>query len=208
MPKYQHGRPFDIIRTIKDMQLATKQLQSRSTPTSHDVSTDTGVYTNSNLTGTQALSILWTIPAYDPIVGTCYEIEVPYTGTVEGNALTLWTLLDGSTIAGNSVSGTLLTVGSTFNGVVRGKLQVTALTDSSGNIGTANVWLDGGFGISGTRASSNNVYLSAVSVSIAFDSTISHTFQLGTVWGAATAGQTISGYGSKFARSGPLLDGI
>jgi hypothetical protein len=172
------------------------------------VQTDTATHTNAN-GGTMVVSATWTIPAGNAQAGTVYEIEVPYSGLWESAGTATLTFgisvngAGGGSLLANAVVGSSFFPASTnFNGTVTGKLAVVTL----GVSGTANFFLNGGIGISGTRSSgsnSNASYLSGVNAGQAFNSSASNTITISSTWSASVTSQTVSGYGSKFTRSGP-----
>ena len=165
------------------------------------IQTDTSSNTNGN-NATQPVTASWSIPANDAQVGTIYEVEVPFDGTFETTTLALEGYLDASVHASSTIGASFFTAGQTFNGTARIKLQVTA----TGAGGSCVMALDGGLGLAGNRSSganSNSTYLSSNAVTVAFDTTVSHTLAVAASWGGVAAGQTITGHGSKFTRSGP-----
>jgi hypothetical protein len=218
MPKYQKAKPFDIVRTIKDMQTSVKQLQVRSTgpsPMPNPLVTlasgftgyamltnmDVAAHTNAN-NGTQPISEVWNIPANDASVSTEYAIEVPFSGVFENQTLTFEAEVDGTGVAPNGIGASFFSSGQAFNGAIRVRIVI----ETTGAGGSATVVTDGEIGIASSRSSgvnNNNGVLGATSSPITFDTTSSHTLQVVTVWGGSTASQTITGVWNKYIRSGP-----
>lgn len=165
--------------------------------------TDTSSNTNAN-NGTQLLTKNWTIPAYDAQAGTVYEIEAPYNGTFENQTLGFKPNLSGvaqATSGGDTIGGGFFSSGTGFDGTVRLKMVVTAI----GSSGTVNLFINGGIGNSGTRSSGTNnlnAYLSSQATAVAFNTTVSNTLSIDSVWGGSTASQTVTGHGSTFTRRG------
>lgn len=165
--------------------------------------TSTTPQTNAN-NGTQLLSNTWTIPAYDALAGTTYEIEVAYNGTFENQTLGFKPSLNGSTVTtsgGDTIGSGFFTTGAGFDGTVKLKMMVTAV----GSSGTVNLFISGGIGNSGARSSGTNslsAFLSSQATAVAFNTTVSNTLAIDSVWGGSTASQTVSGHGSTFSRWG------
>lgn len=165
--------------------------------------TDTSTNANAN-NGTQLLTKAWTIPAYDALAGTVYEIEVPYSGTFETATLGFKPNLNGTaeaTSGGDTIGSGFFTAGTGFDGTVKLKMVVTAV----GSSGTVNLFLDGGIGNNGTRSSGTNsvaTYLSSQATAIAFNTTVSNTLAVDSVWGSSVASQSVTGFGSTFTRRG------
>lgn len=162
---------------------------------------DTTQHTNAN-NGTQLISTAWTIPADDLQVGTIYMVETLFTGTFENQTLTWNSRFDSTDRAGVTIGSGFFTSGTGFNGYIRVYVQCL----STGSNGTAVQWCEGGVGVAGTRSSgtnNNNAFLSSnLSVTFTVDTTASHTIAASAGWGGSTAGQTITGNGSKVTRSG------
>ena len=179
-------------------------LPSGLTGTLPVIQTDISTNTNAN-NGTQLLSVNWTIPAGDAQVGTVYEIEVPFNGTFETATLGFKPNLSGvtqTTSGGDTVGGAFFSAGQGFQGTVRLKMVVKTI----GGAGTVDLFIDGGLGFNGNRSSgtnNNDTTLNSQSIAMAFNTTISNTLSVNSVWGASVASQTITGRGSKFTRSGP-----
>jgi len=167
--------------------------------------TSIATHANANSTTPLQLTDAWTIPAYDAQPGTIYEVECPFSGLWEGEALTFEISVDGSSsgIADVTVGAVFLSSATTFAGTVRAKIQFTA-TGASGNF---TAFIDGTMGdlaanrISGS--SGNTVTLNGQGLTNALNTTTSHTIQLSTAWGAAATGQTVTGQGSTYTRKGP-----
>lgn len=168
------------------------------------VQTDTSVNPNANVIGAHQVTVAWTIDATDAQAGTVYEIEVPFDGTFENQTLTFSLSIDGSAtgLAQATIGAGFFPAGTSFNGTIRVKLQVI----TAGVSGTVKCFSDGGLGITGTRSSgvnNNDTYLSGRDLSQSLDTTVVHNIRVNTTWGGSTAGQVVTGYGSKFTRSGP-----
>ena len=165
------------------------------------VKTDVGTYTNANQATAQPLTVDCTIPANDANVGTIYELEVPWDALcVANNAIRFDLSIDNS--ATNTVEASFIPGAISPNGFVRVYIQVTA-TGSSGKI---NAFINGAL----SQNSSNATYTNSAGFAgtdrakgVAFDTTVSHTMRINSFWPASNASQTVSGYGSKFTRSGP-----
>ena len=101
------------------------------------------------------------------------------------------------------------TIGAAFFGLgaaVDGHIRARMLVRNTGAAGQVDFSVSGGVGLTGTRSSgtnNNNAYLSAVQANVAHDTTVSHTIAVYAVFGAAAAGQLITGHGSEFTRKGP-----
>lgn len=163
--------------------------------------TDTSTNANAN-NGTQLLTKAWTIPAYDALAGTVYEIEVPFSGTVE-NTHTLGFVpnFNGSSVAtsgGDTLSATFFGAATAFTGIVT--LIVQILTTGTG--GTCNFFIDGGLGQNAPQVSGTATFLTSQATGHAIDTTSSNTIAVNSVWGGSTAGQTVTGRGSTFTRRG------
>ena len=167
--------------------------------------TDASTNTNANVVAATKISVAWTYPAKDANVGTIYEIEVPWDATMEGNTLELGLSIDAAAGFTNNVtfSGAIVGAGVGLNGTIRVKVQVTAL--GSGTTGKINVFVDGTViqnGAAATFTNSTGFANGGRAKTVSFDTTVSHTFQVNSLWGASTAAQTVSGYGSTFTRKG------
>lgn len=169
------------------------------------VLTDTSVNTNAN-NGMAPVTVGWSIPANDPMVGTVYELWFPYSGTFENQTIGFKPGLNNAAVAtsgGDIVGSGFLTSGAGFAGQIRLKVQVTAV----GASGIAKMFLDGGLGANTTRSAgsnNNDAYLSSQNTSVAFNTTVANTIGVYAEWGGSTSGQTISGFGSTFTRIGQL----
>jgi len=207
MPRYQYAKPFDIIRTIKDMQQSVKQLQIQS-PGYNSVppnQTDIGTYTLGNVATTNTpLSFAWPIYANDSNPGTLYELEVPLVGTMGAvvHILTLGAQFDASGIVSIVPFGTVIVSAAShgFAGVV--KLKMMCMTN--GPSGTYNLDMTGGVG--DTTLNRGNSPGQAVVYghnATSLDTTIDHTVSLAGFWDVTSTGETVSGITSSFVRQGP-----
>lgn len=166
--------------------------------------TSSATHSNVNQAGATTITDTWTIPAGSMQLNSVYEIEVPFDGTFENQTLTFGISIDGSaTILAQSLIGaSFFSAGQGFNGEITVKMQVTA-TGPGGNV---KCFSKGGLGITGTRSSgvnNNDAYLSGRDLAVPLDTTIAHNIRVNTLWGATSAGQTLTGYGSTFRKSGP-----
>jgi Type VI secretion system/phage-baseplate injector OB domain len=167
------------------------------------VQTDVTTHTNTN-GGTEAISTVWSIPANDAQVGTVYELALPFSGETGSVAGQLgWQVAISGTAFGNTNIGPgFFSTLTQFNGDITATLQVTR----TGTTGTAILSLKGGVGINNTRSSgtnNNNAYLSSVTTISPFNTTINSTLTVQSVWASGSTAATITGFGSKFTRSGP-----
>ena len=165
-------------------------------------STDTTTPAAVNNTVAAAITAAYTISAKDSQAGTVYEIEVPFTGTTEGQTVQWGVLLDSTTRAGTTIGPAFFGLGTAVDGDIKAQMLVR----TAGAAGQVDFSVKGGVGLSGTRSSgtnNNDAYLSAVQANVAHDTTVSHTLAVYAVFGAAAAGQVITGHGSVFTRKGP-----
>jgi hypothetical protein len=169
------------------------------------VQTSTASHTNANAT-VQLLSATWTIPANDAQVGTLYEIWVPFSFT--SATTTLETLgfkpylnaAQVTTSNGDVIGATAQVANTVYSGKVRCTLQLL----TTGTSGTANVFIEGGYAQAGNlQASGSSNFLSSQATGITFNTTVSNTLAIVSVYTTASTGQTITGTGSKFTREGP-----
>lgn len=167
------------------------------------VQTDIATHTNANSAGVITISAAWTIPANDAQVGTIYELEVPFQAVMEGNSLELGLSVNGSTsfTTDNVISGSIVSAGAAVVGTIRVKVVVI----TTGSSGTFNSFIDGTITAQAQTLFTNSGSLSgnAVGIGTAFNTTVSNNIRVNSQWGTTAAGQTVSGYGSKFTRSGP-----
>lgn len=166
------------------------------------VITDTTTPAASNNTVAAAITASYTIPANDSKAGTVYEIEVPFNGTAEGQTIQWGVLLDSTSRSGTTIGSAFFSLGAAFDGHVKARMLVR----NTGAAGQVDFSVSGGVGLTGTRSSgtnNNNAYLSAVQANVAHDTTVSHTLAVYAVFGAAAAGQLVTGHGSVFTRKGP-----
>lgn len=165
------------------------------------VQADTGTYPNANQATVQPLSKAWTVPANDAQAGTVYEIEADWDAlTVAGNPLRLGLSVDGA--AANLIEASIVPGAVSPNGMVKAKVQV--LTTGAG--GTVNAFIMGTMTPNATNttpAASMGFSGTDRAKGVALDTTVAHTLTLHSFWPTSSATQTVSGYGSKFTRSGP-----
>lgn len=202
MPKYPYAKPYDFVREIIliRQQLKQTQILNSNNTNSSIVQVDTSVLTNGNLSGLIPITASWGIDANDG-VGTIYEVETSFSGTYENQTMTWSVAVDGAVAAFCAIGSGFFPSGTAFNGHIVAGLQVTSL----GPTGTITAYVKGGVGITATRSSAsvNATYLSGIATGITFDTTSPHTVSAGTQWTGSTAGQTITGFGSRYTRSGP-----
>jgi hypothetical protein len=166
---------------------------------------DTGTNTLGNSTSPVALTRTWNIPAGDAVASgtlcTIYEIETTLNGTVEAaSRLNLGVIIDGTfTLLAPIVPG--YAAGDNFTGTVRLKLEVTATGGIT--MGTWNEIMDGSIQDgTATRTPATSMAANGIRIGIAVDTTVTHNIAIGASWNAAIAGQTVTGYGSKYTRYG------
>lgn len=167
------------------------------------IQADATTGTNANLVGATVLSAIFTIPANNLKVGTVFTIEMPYQATMEAtNTLQLGLSIDGSTsfTTSDTISAAIVGAGIGVRGVMRVILQCT----STGVSGKINTFTDGTTGQAGATATfANRGALTGQALNVTFDTTASHTIRINSLWGGSTAGQTVSGFGSRCIREGP-----
>lgn len=165
--------------------------------------TDTTKLTNANGTGAFRISAIYNIADHDSQIGTIYEIEVPFSATMQGNTLELGLSIDGAVgfTVNNTISGAIVGAGIGINGNIRVKIQVTAI----GSGGFINAFTGGDVNQASqpTTFANSGGLAGNIAGAVAWDATVAHTIRVNSLWGAANAGQTVSGWGSKFTRSGP-----
>jgi hypothetical protein len=164
------------------------------------VQSDTGTNTNANQVSATRISAIYTIPAGVP-AGTEYELIVPWSATMESQTLQMGLSLDGSSSFSGSdtIGGAIVGAGVGLLGTIRVRLRIA----TAGAGGTADVFVDGVVGQSGANALfTNRGSLVGQDRGLSYDTTISHTMRVNTLWGAAAAGQTVSGFGSRNSRYG------
>jgi len=168
-----------------------------------NVQTDPGTYPNAN-NGTQPATKSWLIPANDAAVGTVYEIVTQVACTFESETIAFKPYLNSSVVttsSGDLTGAGSYTDGQVLVGTIRCRLQVI----TTGASGTANVFIDGGIGADTNRATGSNAnfeYLSSQATNLTFNTTAANTLAIATQFGASATGQTASGIGSTFTRSG------
>jgi hypothetical protein len=163
---------------------------------------DTSTNTNANGAGATKISAIWTIPANDAQAGTVYELEVPFSARMESQTLQLGLSIDGATSFAvlETIGGAIVSAGTGLLGNIRIRLQIL----TTGTSGTYNAFVDGVVGQSGANSLfTNRGSLVRQVLSGSINTTVNHTFRINSLWGASNASQTVSGYGSKFTRSGP-----
>lgn len=167
------------------------------------VQSDTSVGTNANVTGAHSLSAVYTIPANDLNNGAHYYIEMPFNATMESQNLTLGMSIDGATAftCNTVISGAIVGAGGSISGTIRVHLKSIV----GGTSGTVNAWTDGDVNTTSTPATFTNsgALNGNVDTGITLNTTVSHTIRINSLWAAAAAGQTVSGYGSECYRVGP-----
>jgi hypothetical protein len=167
--------------------------------------TDAATHSNSNA-GTQLLTKAWTIDANDASVGTVYEILVPFNAQYESETIQLRPQLNGSNTSGDSggdITGSASwSAGAGLTGWAR--LFVQIITTGTG--GTANFFWEAHLGLNSTRSTGTNtnfMNLSAQNTGVTFNTTVSNTISLVSIFGASAASQFVTGEGSTFTRKGP-----
>lgn len=164
--------------------------------------TDTTTRVNSNQSAATPISVAWTIPAWDALPGTLYEIAVPFTVTMESQTLQLGLSVDGSSsfAASDTIGGAIVGAGTGLSGRIRVFLQVLA----AGAGGSFSAWVEGVVRQAGVNSLFTNsaVLAGPVAASVPLDTTVSHTIQVSSLWGGSAAGQTVSGFGSRLTRRG------
>lgn len=164
--------------------------------------TDTATYTNSNVTSALQLSAIWTIPAFDLIAGTAYEIEIPFAATMQGQALTLGLSIDAATTftVNTVINGTIVSAGAGISGTFRVKLQCLV----PGSSGTLNCFASGSVNQSSTPVTfANSGSLDGnAALGVGLDTTAAHTIRVNSKWAASAAGQVATSYGSELSRAG------
>lgn len=164
---------------------------------------DTGTNTLGNSTVAVPLTRTWNIPANDAFVsgtlGTIYEIETTVNGIVElASQIQFGIIIDGvftdiapitpGFAAGDNITGTIkLKIGITTTGVGGVCYQAIDGTIQDGTV---------------TRTPSTSMTANGVRTAIGIDTTVTHNISIGAKFGAAVAGQTLSGFGSKYVRYG------
>lgn len=161
--------------------------------------TDVSTNTLGNSTTATDLTIGWAPGANDGGMNTTYDIEFMFNGTWEGQQLQLGLMLNGTFIDVVPIGATAFTTGDTFTGTFR--LRVRIIT--SGSSGTINIE---GMGVAqdgtATRVPSTSITLCGQIMGHAYNTTVTNTMAVAAKWGATAVGQTVSGYGSSFTRTG------
>jgi hypothetical protein len=163
---------------------------------------DVSVLTNSNLTGPNVISAIYTIPAGDLNVATEYYIDLPFTAMMESQTLELGLSIDGAVAYTCNVviSGAIVAAGIGITGVIRVHLKCV----TTGSAGTVNCWTEGW--VNQTSASvtfTNSGSLAGNEANgVALNTQTAHTMRVNSTWGAAAAGQTIKTVGSSLHRVG------
>ena len=164
--------------------------------------TDTTTGTNNNQAVATAISKVWSIPANDMQVGTIYEIEVPWSCTMEAQTLTFGLSVNQSATfsAQQGISGAIGAAGTNLVGTIRVFMEITA----TGTSGTFNAWVDGTLAVRAalTLFTNSGAMADAVQTGLAINTTVANSIQINTLWAASVAGQTVSGFGSKISRYG------
>jgi hypothetical protein len=168
-----------------------------------DATTDT----NAN-NGSQPMTMQWPIPADEPQVGSIYEIITEFsgnTGTASSGTLGFKPSLNGTVLTtsnGDTIGGTAWPA---VNTGFTGEIKVIVKVKSIGNAGTADIFIKGGLSIQGNLQGSGNSdwFLSSQVTGHAFDTLLTNTIAIESVWGSSIAGQTITSDGSAFTRKGP-----
>lgn len=168
--------------------------------------TDATVYLNNNLSGAKQFSGVYTIPAGDLHQGTKYTIEIVFDATMEGNVLELGLSIDGSTsfTVNDQLSGSIVSAGSTVNGVFRVTLMCIATGNGTGSSGTILAYTDGSVNAASTPTTfANSGGMAGNHAEVTpFNTTISHTIRVNSQWAASNASQTTSSYGNECVRTG------
>lgn len=155
-------------------------------------------------TGPVSITAVWTVPPFDAKAGTVYTIEVPFEATMEGNQLTIGLSVNGAvayTVAA-LISGTVVGAGVGLNGVARAIVRML----SQGSAATFNAFITGSCGQNGGVAGTGAavpLFGSSRALGIAFNSTVSNNLRFNASFAAVTTGQSATGYGSQFTRTGP-----
>jgi hypothetical protein len=152
--------------------------------------------------GTLGLTALWTIDASDASVGTIYEIKTSFNGVFETASLEMVPALGGTSIAtsaGDTIANGWLAAGTGFSGSVLLRAMVTA----TGAAGTIDYFIEGSASPNVAHTSTAAMTLNSQSTGMPFNTTVVNTLRINSVWGAAVAGQTVTGHGSTFTRKGP-----
>jgi hypothetical protein len=183
---------------------ANTSLTSRVTGAYLSVSQiNTGTNTAGNVGSSNFVNITdaWTLPANDAKAGTVYEIEVPVTGSMEGNVLNLGLDVNGSTFTNIvPVIASAFPTGDGFAGTVRLKLTFTA----TGTSGTVNLDMDGTLSDSSVdRGPSTSTTVNGHHSGLAFNTTVFNTIAIAAYWTTGTSSPSVSGITSKFTRIGP-----
>jgi hypothetical protein len=167
--------------------------------------TDVTSHAATSNTGPRALTVGWAIPAGDAQNGTWYEVEVPFKGTFQNAALTLEFSLDGNTTgyAAAGIGAAFFSANQVFNGTFHVKLEFI----SAGTTGEATISSEGvlaPFGVPMSSGSNNNnASLSGFNSPLPINTEVAHNIRVNAFWSVAGDGSTVTGFGSKFTRSGP-----
>ena len=159
--------------------------------------------TAGNATGTQDLTVTWTIPAMDAQPGTWYEVASRGTGVFETATLQLGVSLNGAApVSTVTLGAAFWAAGTQFSWFLKASAQVT----TTGAAGTMIVAIEGGVCIQGANVSSgsnnNNAAIAGNPSSQAVSTLAANTLALTAAWGAAATGQTMTGFGSVYSRKG------
>lgn len=156
--------------------------------------------TKTNPTAAVDITSTLTIPANNANVGTCYIIEMPFSGLWEASgALNLQFDLDGTFTNLVPIAAGLAVAGHNYGG--RFILCLEVLTTGAG--GTCNIWGDGGVtDTSVSRAGATSSDLFGINAGHAFDTTVSHTLAIAASFSVSNASQTIQSKGAIFSRKG------
>lgn len=166
--------------------------------------TDINTIANANLSGPIRITAIWPIPANDMQVGTVYEIEMPWSCTMESQTLELGLNIDGvaAFAASDTIGGAIVAAGTGLNGTIKVSMKIL----TTGVTGTYNAWVSGVIrqnGVTNALFTNSATLAGSPALGAAIDTTIVHNLRINSMWGAGAAGQTISGFGSTFTRKGP-----
>lgn len=211
MAKSQPAKPFDIIRTILDMQSAIKELQIRmpviEAPTSSVADADFASYGVTQATFTNVTNA-WPILGNDALAGTTYRLTTAGLGTWGTGSragLTLACFAFGISIAPLQISAAQFVASQVFNWQVTADIVVQA----PGNPATIKSSLTA---VLGVGSSSQETVFNTAGAAGGFVSyqglTTADTVDPGTVglqaeWSVNTVSATITSEYSYLERLGP-----
>lgn len=159
--------------------------------------TDVSSYSSGNVTAATAITKAWTALSSPPAAGTVYTLDTEFTGTYENNAFSFHALIGGtdhqflpSVAAGSWSAGTAI------GGWLRMTVRVTSPS-------ACTLTLAGAVAETGTSysPSTGGPPLATVPVTGAAFAA-GDSIQIGVLFGASTAGQNITTYGSTFTAAG------